>query len=317
MTTFIRSAATHACARPESPSSEAAGLAGTSFKHEHLAAILDDELHDGFFEVHAENYMGAGGAPHRALNAIRERHPISLHGVCMSIGGPDRLDADHLARFRMLVARYEPALVSEHLAWSSHGGAFFNDLLPLPYTGATLDKVCDHIDQVQEAIGRPLLLENPATYVTFSSSTLSEAGFIRAVAQRTGCGLLLDINNVFVSSVNHGFSAQAYLADFPLEYVGEIHLAGHSTQQDDNDAPLLIDSHDRAVADAVWALYRDVIARASPVPTLIEWDSQLPAWPALRAQAQIARRLLLAHVAAPTQNFQAAHTERIGHEARI
>lgn len=315
MMTSNRSATPHAQGRPAFAMRLAAGSAGTSFKHEHLAAILEDGLQDGFFEVHAENYMGAGGPPHRALSAIRERYPVSLHGVCMSIGGPDGLDAGHLARFRELAARYEPALVSEHLAWSSHGGAFFNDLLPLPYTEATLDKVCEHIDQVQEAIGRPMLLENPSTYVAFASSTMSETGFIRAVARRTGCGLLLDVNNVFVSAANHGYSAHAYLADFPLECVGEIHLAGHSEQRDDAHAPLLIDSHDRAVADAVWALYRDVIARTGPVPTLIEWDSQLPAWSGLREQALAARRILAAHAGGHSLEFDTAHREPVGHEA--
>ncbi|AUT69110.1 MULTISPECIES: DUF692 domain-containing protein [Paraburkholderia] len=290
-----RSAAANSLGRPRRSAPGATGLAGTSFKHAHLAAILEDGLPDGFFEVHAENYMGAGGPPHRALAAIRERYPISLHGVCMSIGGPDTLDVRHLARFRELVERYEPTLVSEHLAWSSHGGTFFNDLLPLPYTKATLDKVCEHIDQVQEAIGRPMLLENPSTYVAFASSTLSEPDFIRIVAQRTGCGLLLDVNNVFVSAVNHGYSACAYLAEFPLEYVGEIHLAGHSEQHDDENTLLLIDSHDRAIADPVWDLYRHVVARTGSIPTLIEWDSHLPAWPELRAQALAARRIVSEH----------------------
>lgn len=271
-------------------------LAGTSFKHEHLAAILSDETADGFFEVHAENYMGAGGPPHRMLAAIRQDYPLSLHGVCMSIGGMADLDARHLARFRELVLRYEPALVSEHLAWSSHQGAFYNDLLPLPYTEATLDRVCEHIDQVQEAIRRPLLLENPSTYLMFASSTMSEEDFIRAVAARTGCGLLLDINNVFVSAANHGYSAAKYLAGFPVERVGEIHLAGHSEQRDDEDEPLLIDSHDRTVADAVWDLYRGVIARIGPRPTLVEWDSDLPEWPVLRAQALTARGIMHEHV---------------------
>lgn len=271
-------------------------LAGTSFKPEHFAAILADAMDDAFFEVHAENYMGAGGAPHRMLTAIRQNHPLSLHGVCMSIGGMADLDLQHLTRFRDLVMRYEPLLVSEHLAWSSHEGAFYNDLLPLPYTEEVLDRVCVHIDQVQEAIRRPLLLENPSTYLAFSSSTMSEAEFIRAVASRTGCGLLLDINNVFVSATNHGYSAQSYLADFPLELVGEIHLAGHSEQRDDEDALLLIDSHDRSVADAVWQLYRAVTARIGPRPTLIEWDSDLPEWPVLRAQALKARNIMHAQV---------------------
>lgn len=267
-------------------------LAGTSFKHDHLPAILADGLSHGFFEVHAENYMGAGGPPHRALAAIRKDYPLSVHGVCMSIGGPGALDTTHLARFRDLVARYEPELVSEHLAWSSHGGTFFNDLLPLPYTSETLQKVCEHIDQVQEAIKRPLHLENPSTYIAFASSTMSETDFLKAVAQRTGCALLLDVNNVFVSANNHGFSASTYLAGFPLEHVGEIHLAGHSEQSDDENELLLIDSHDRAVSESVWTLYRDVVSRIGARPTLIEWDSQLPEWSVLRAQALMAGRVM-------------------------
>jgi hypothetical protein len=281
--------------RPPGRAPDAQGLAGTSFKHEHLTAILTDGLKGGFFEVHAENYMGAGGPPHRALAAIREDYPISIHGVCMSIGGLGALDVAHVTRFRDLVVRYEPTLVSEHLAWSSHGGTFFNDLLPLPYTKETLGNVCEHIHQVQEAIKRPILLENPSTYVAFESSTMSETDFIRAVAQRTGCGLLLDVNNVFVSAINHGFSAAAYLAGLPLEQVGEIHLAGHSEQRDDENELLLIDSHDRAISDPVWNLYRDVVSRIGPRPTLIEWDSNLPDWPVLRAQALTARQIMAKH----------------------
>jgi uncharacterized protein len=268
------------------------GVAGTSFKPEHLQAILGAKPQRGFFEVHAENYMGAGGPPHRALEAIRRDHPISLHGVCMSIGGPQPLDKAHLARFRALVARYQPALVSEHLAWSTHETSFFNDLLPLPYTAATLQNVCDHIDQVQDAIRRPLLLENPSTYVAFRESSMSETDFIRTVAERTGCGLLLDINNVFVSATNHGFSALDYLADFPLPRVGEIHLAGHAEQADDEGDLLLIDSHDGPVADAVWKLYEIVVRRRGGVPTLIEWDSKIPDWPVLRAEAAAAQAIL-------------------------
>jgi uncharacterized protein len=268
------------------------GVAGTSFKPEHLQAILGAKPQRGFFEVHAENYMGAGGPPHRALEAIRRDHPISLHGVCMSIGGPQPLDKAHLGRFRGLVARYQPALVSEHLAWSTHETSFFNDLLPLPYTAATLQNVCDHIDQVQDAIRRPLLLENPSTYVAFRESSMSETDFIRTVAERTGCGLLLDINNVFVSATNHGFSALDYLADFPLSRVGEIHLAGHAEQTDDEGDLLLIDSHDGPVADAVWKLYQIVVQRRGGVPTLIEWDSKIPDWPVLQAEAAAAQAIL-------------------------
>ena len=194
------------------PALPVAGLAGTSFKHEHLNSIMAEGSQAGFFEVHAENYMGAGGPPHRSLERIRRDHPVSLHGVCMSIGGPQPLDQAHLARFRALVERYEPTLVSEHLAWSTHETTYFNDLLPLPYTQTTLAQVCEHIDEVQDAIGRRILIGNPSTYVTFASSTMSETDFIRAITCRTGCGLLLDVNNVFVSATNHGYAALDYLS---------------------------------------------------------------------------------------------------------
>jgi uncharacterized protein (UPF0276 family) len=268
------------------------GLAGTSFKFEHLVAIRAEGKGLGFFEVHAENYMGAGGPPHRAIETLRNDYPLSLHGVCMSIGGERPLDKAHLTRFQHLVDRYEPALVSEHLAWSTHGSAYFNDLLPLPYTEATLLRVCDHIDQVQDAIRRPMLLENPSTYVAFRASTMSETDFIRAIARRTGCGLLLDVNNVFVSATNHGFSALDYLSDFPLANVGEIHLAGHAEQSDDEDDLLLIDSHDGPIAAAVWKLFEIVISRCGPVPTLVEWDSKIPDWPILKAEAAAAQAIL-------------------------
>jgi uncharacterized protein len=277
------------------PAHPIAGLAGTSLKHEHLQSILADGTKSGFFEVHAENYMGAGGPPHDALARIRRDYPVSLHGVCMSIGGPQPLDKTHLARFKALVDRYEPALVSEHLAWSTHNSTYFNDLLPLPYTPATLARVADHIDEVQEAIGRPVLLENPSTYVVFPESTMSETAFIRALAQRTGCGLLLDVNNVFVSATNHGFSALAYLADFPLDHVGEIHLAGHGKQADDEGDLLLIDSHDGPVANAVWTLYEIVVGQCGPIPTLVEWDSAIPDWPILKAEAIAAQAILDRH----------------------
>ncbi|WP_370678148.1 DUF692 domain-containing protein [Pleomorphomonas sp. PLEO] len=274
------------------PTISMSGQTGTSFKPEHLAAIFAEADRQGFFEVHAENYMGAGGPPHRALERVRRDYPISLHGVCMSLGGPQPLDRDHLSRFKSLVDRYEPALVSEHLAWSTHVNTYLNDLLPLPYTAATLSHVCDHVDEMQNAIGRPILLENPSTYVLFAASSMSETAFIGEVSRRTGCGLLLDVNNVFVSATNHGFSALDYLTDFPLSKVGEIHLAGHAEQEDDEGEPLLIDSHDGPVTDAVWRLYENVIAHRGPIPTLIEWDSQIPQWPVLRAEALAAQAIL-------------------------
>lgn len=276
--------------------------AGVGFKHDHMRDILEDAGKVSFLEVHAENYMGDGGAPHRTLERIREDFPISLHGVCMSIGGPKPLSEDHLARFKKLVDRYEPAQVSEHLAWSTHDDIFLNDLLPLPYTKETLAHVCDHIDRMQTVLGRTILLENPATYVLFDNSTIPETAFLREVAKRTGCGLLLDVNNVFVSATNHGFAARGYLADFPLELVGEIHLAGHTEQEDDEGAPLLIDSHDRPVSDPVWQLYEEVIARSGPIPTLVEWDSDLPEWHILRSEAGHAARIL----------SEAMHSEALG-----
>ena len=289
------------------PVQPVADLAGASFKHEHLNAILAEKRHCGFFEVHAENYMGAGGPPHQALERIRRDHPVSLHGVCMSIGAPQPLDQAHLARFRLLVERYEPALVSEHLAWSTHQTTYFNDLLPLPYTQATLAQVCEHIDEVQDAIGRRILIENPSTYLAFASSTMSETEFIREIVRRTGCGLLLDVNNVFVSAINHDYAALDYLSDFPLAEAEEIHLAGHAEQCDDEGERLLIDSHNGPVADEVWKLYEIVISRCGPIPTLIEWDSKIPAWPILRMEAQAAQAIL--------DRFTSARVVGAGHAA--
>lgn len=289
------------------PAHPVSGSAGTSFKHEHLSSILADIPQRGFFEAHAENYMGAGGPPHHALTRIRSDYPVSLHGVCMSIGGPQPLDKAHLGRFKALVDRYEPALVSEHLAWSTHDTTYYNDLLPLPYTKATLSRVADHIDEVQGTIGRPILLENPSTYVLFSQSTMSETDFLRELVRRTGCGLLLDVNNVFVSATNHGYSALGYLADFPLGHVGEIHLAGHAEQADDEGDLLLIDSHDGPVADAVWKLFDIVIGRCGAIPTLVEWDSDIPDWPVLKAEAASAQAILDRHAC----NFVSGKTHAV------
>ncbi len=266
--------------------------AGVGLKHQHCREILETTPDIGWFEIHAENYMGEGGPPHAHLMAIRERYELSLHGVGLSIGGSDPLDKDHLARLKVLADRYQPALFSEHLAWSSHGAVYLNDLLPLPYTAETLAIVCDHIDEVQEALQRRMLLENPATYVAFAESTMSEVAFLDEVVRRTGCGLLLDVNNVFVQAVNHGFDPAAYLARFPIEHVGEIHLGGHGQDADDDGTVLLIDDHGRAVADPVWSLYGEVLARTGPIPTLIEWDNDVPAWPVLLAEALRADALI-------------------------
>jgi uncharacterized protein (UPF0276 family) len=264
---------------------------GLGFKPEHFADIAGRPGAVGFYEVHAENCMGAGGAPHAMLDALRADHALSVHGVGLSIGGAGPLDADHLARVARVIDRFQPASFSEHLAWSSHGAAWLNDLLPLPYTDATLAAVCAHVDQVQDRLGRRMLLENPATYVTFAQSTWDETAFLAEIARRTGCGLLLDVNNVFVSAVNHRFDPRAYLAAFPLHAVGEIHLAGHDTE-DLPSGPLLIDSHGRPVADPVWALYAEVIARTGPLPTLVEWDTDVPAFDVLLEEAARAGRVL-------------------------
>jgi uncharacterized protein len=270
---------------------------GVGFKPEHFEAIVDTRPELGFFEVHAENYMGAGGAPHRRLDAIRERYALSLHGVGLSIGSPGPLDRAHLQRLVAVAKRFEPALVSEHLAWSTHEGEFLNDLLPLPYTDETLVRVSEHVDEIQNALGRTMLLENPSTYVVFAESTWAETDFLREIARRTGCGLLLDVNNVFVSAVNHGFDPDLYLADFPLSAVGEIHLAGSANDTDDAGLPLLIDAHNSPVRDAVWSLYSATIRRLGVTPTLIEWDNDLPTWPTLLAEARRAERAMVVETA--------------------
>jgi uncharacterized protein (UPF0276 family) len=259
--------------------------AGVGLKPQHYRDILDGAPDIGWFEIHAENYMGEGGPPHAYLTAVRERYPVSLHGVGLSIGGAGPLDKAHLDRLRALADRYQPALFSEHLAWSSHDTVYLNDLLPLPYTEETLERVCTHIDEVQDALRRQMLLENPSTYVAFVESTMSEVEFLREVVQRTACGLLLDVNNVFVQATNHGFEPRAYLDSFPAEHVGEIHLGGHAEDQDDDGSALLIDDHGRAVADPVWGLYAHALARTGPTPTLIEWDNDVPSWPTLLAEA--------------------------------
>ena len=264
---------------------------GLGFKPEHYRDIMAKPGAVGFFEVHAENYMGDGGAPHAMLTALRADHALSIHGVGLSIGGAGGLNYDHLARLRKLIDRYQPESFSEHLAWSSHGAAWLSDLLPLPYTQETLTTISAHINQVQDRLGCRMLLENPATYVTFDSSTYSETDFLKELVRRTGCGLLLDINNVFVSATNHRFDASAYLADFPLAAVGEIHLAGHDEEQLPS-GPLLIDSHGTAVAGPVWALYKDVLDQTGPLPTLIEWDNDVPDFAALLDEAMQADALL-------------------------
>lgn len=265
--------------------------AGAGLKPAHYATILGDRPDVGWFEVHAENYMGAGGPPYVFLERIRALYPLSVHGVGLSIGSAGGLATGHLARLKAVVDRYQPFVVSEHLAWSTHDGVFLNDLLPLPYTTATLDLVVRHVDEAQTFLGRQILIENPSTYLRFDGPQMAETEFLRAVAQRTGCGLLLDVNNVVVSAANHGFDAAGYLAAFPVEHVGEIHLAGHAVL-DGGGETLLVDTHDRAVPGAVWALYRGLIDRIGPRPSLVEWDTDVPAWPVLAAEVARADAVL-------------------------
>jgi uncharacterized protein (UPF0276 family) len=267
--------------------------AGVGLKPEHYRDILEGRPEIGWFEVHPENYMGAGGPPHHALEQVRAAYPLSLHGVGLSIGAVQPLNRQHLGRLKALADRYDPGLFSEHLAWSTHDETYLNDLLPLPYTWETLAHVADHVDEVQDFLGRRILIENPSTYVRFDAADMDEVAFLDALARRTGCGLLLDVNNVYVSAVNHGFDAVAYVDAFPMDHVGEIHLAGHAEAMDDAGAPLLIDAHDRAVRREVWTLYENAVRRAGPKPTLIEWDNDIPAWPVLFAEARRAERVMM------------------------
>ena len=265
---------------------------GVGYKPQHFADITNDPGVVGWLEIHAENYMGDGGRPLAQLRHLAETFAISAHGVGLSIGGETRLDPDHLLRLKHLNDWLKPASFSEHLAWSTHDAEFLNDLLPLPYTEQTVARVADHIDELQETIGRKMLLENPSSYLAFTESTMSETDFLRAISRRTGCGLLLDVNNVFVSATNLDTDPIAFIDDFPLDHVGEIHLGGHDEDEDDHCAPLLIDSHGREVADPVWTLYDYVIAKGGARPTLIEWDNDVPNWATLEAEAQRAQVIL-------------------------
>ncbi len=275
-----------------SPRSELPSGVGVGYKPQHFADLRAQPQPVEWIEVHAENYMGDGGRPLAQLRALREDFAISIHGVGLSIGGQAPLDKQHLARLRRLLDWSRPSSFSEHLAWSTHGAEFLNDLLPLPYTPATVTRVADHINEVQDTLGRQMLLENPSSYLAFAESTLSETDFLAEVMHRTSCGLLLDVNNVFVSSVNLGLSPEAYIEAYPLDAVGEIHVGGHDEDRDDSGAPLLIDSHAAPVVDPVWALLDFTLARSGPKPILIEWDTDVPDWPVLRAEAERAASAL-------------------------
>jgi uncharacterized protein (UPF0276 family) len=264
---------------------------GIGLRWPHVSEIAATRPELAFLEVHAENYMAETPALDRLL-ALRRDYPVSLHGVALSLGSAEELDRSHLSRFKALIERVEPMLVSEHLAWSAIGGAYLNDLLPLPYTETSLDLFCRHVEEAQKALGRRLLVENPSVYFRYRYSPIPEPEFLTAVAQRTGCGILCDVNNIHVSALNLGFDPVAYLEALPMEVIGQIHLAGHHAAE---DVDILIDDHGSRVAKPVWELYAAAIQRFGPVPTLIEWDTNLPALEVLLDEANHAEELAHVH----------------------
>ena len=261
--------------------------AGIGLRPPHYRAILDAMPDVSFLEVHSENFFGDGGQPLKYLTKFREDYAISTHGVGLSLGSTDPLSLEHLKKLKRLVDLIEPALVSEHLCWVGVNGRFLNDLLPLPYTTESLDHVVARVNEVQDFLKRPILVENVSSYLEFVDSTIPEWEFVREVAHRAGCQILLDVNNIYVNAVNHDFDALTYLDSIAPGSVGEIHLAGF---QDTGD--ILIDTHGAAVSDEVWKLYRYAIARFGNVPTLIEWDTDIPALPVLLDEAQKANQIL-------------------------
>lgn len=279
------------------PAPSRPALVGLGLKSAHLPALLerragaaDEPL--GFLEVHAENWMIAGGPRLRQLDRIRERWPLSVHGVGLSLGGTDPLDEAHLDRLAEVVARVEPVWVSEHLAWSVHRGRFLNDLLPVRYDEAALVRIAARIDRVQSRLGRRVLIENPSTYLAFPRATMDEGAFLRELVRRTGCGLLLDVTNAYVSGVNHARDPWALIEALPESAVAQVHLAGFAEDTDAAGSRLLVDHHGAPVDDAVWALYARTLARLGPVPTLIERDHHVPPIEALEAEARRALQTL-------------------------
>ena len=265
--------------------------AGIGLRLPHVAEIAGTRPHLGFLEVHAENYMAETAALDRLLE-LRRDYPVSVHGVALSLGSAEELDRMHLGRLKALIERVEPVMVSEHLAWSAIGGTYLNDLLPLPYTEESLEIFCRHVGEAQETLGRRLLIENPSSYLRFRHSTIPEVEFLTETARRTGCGILCDVNNIYVSATNFRFDPIAYLDALPAAAVGEIHLAGHHVAEDVN---VLIDDHGSRVAQPVWDLHAQALRRFGAVPTLIEWDTNIPALETLLDEAQHAQELADVH----------------------
>lgn len=274
---------------PDTPLRES----GIGLRSCHYRALIEDRPETGWIEVHPENYFG-GGSPRHYLGKARELYPLSLHAVGLSLGSDQPVDENHMRQIRELIDIFEPFQVSDHVSWSASGNAHMNDLLPLPYTTESLQRLCDNIGMVQDCFGRNILVENPSTYLSFTVDEMPEYEFINEIARRTGCGLLLDINNIYVQSVNHGFDACHYIENIRPGPVKEIHLAGH-TQRDFEDGSILVDTHNRPVKPEVWELYEYTIKRLGPVPTLIEWDGDIPALPVLIAEADKAQALIDAH----------------------
>ena len=267
--------------------------AGIGLRAQHYAEVLADWPALGWLEVHSENFFFPGGEALRVLDAVRQRYPVSLHGVGLSLGSSDELNRGHLHKLKALVERVQPAAVSEHLCWSSIGGRYLNDLLPLPYSEEALAGVCDRIRQAQDFLGRRIMIENVSSYVRFKGEVMPEWEFLAEVARRSDCDILLDVNNIFVSAANHGFAALDYLQAIPGERIGEIHLAGHEVDEGEPaDEDFLVDTHSRPVADAVWTLYVDALTRFGRKPTLIEWDNDIPALSVLLGEAGKAQALL-------------------------
>jgi len=272
------------------PSKPIHAQTGIGLRAPHMREFLATLPKVGWVEVHSENYFGDGGQPLLMLERVRQHYPVSLHGVGLSLGSSDALNSEHLRRLKTLMQRIEPGFVSDHISWSSVEGRYFNDLLPLPYTEEALDLICDHIDQTQEFLGRRILVENVSSYLQYDHSTMAEPEFVAQVASRTGCGILLDVNNVYVSAVNHGFDAYSYLHAIPKAVVQEFHLAGYSKTE-----TLLLDTHSAPVSDPVWALYDDALERFGAVPSLIEWDTDIPALAVLLNEAGKAEYLMEKH----------------------
>jgi uncharacterized protein len=261
--------------------------AGIGLRSPHYRELLETLPPLAFLEVHSENFFGEGGQPHWFLRQLRQHYPLSLHGVGLSLGTTDELSRTHLIKLKKLIDRYQPSLVSEHLCWGAVGGRHTNDLLPLPYTDEALVLMCRHVEQAQAYLGRQILVENVSSYLQFEHSTIPEWEFVAQVAQRTGCGLLLDVNNIYVNAINHGFSATDYLSAIPCDAVQEIHLAGF-----DDNGKCLIDTHGKKVSDPVWQLYAEAISIVGNQPTLIEWDADIPALNILLDEAKKADRIL-------------------------